>query len=106
VPLARSSAGRAVAACLPTADVHRLLGEAATDAELRVLDRVRERGWSEIDEELFPHTHSMAAALRRRDGTPIGAVMVAAPAFRLARADHTRVGQQVTAAAAEVMREG
>jgi IclR family acetate operon transcriptional repressor len=106
VPLAHSSAGRAVAASLPTADIPRLLGEAATDAELRVLDRVRERGWSEIDEALFPQTHSMAAALRRRDGTPIGAVMVAAPAFRLEGADHERVGQLVMAAADDVMRDG
>jgi DNA-binding IclR family transcriptional regulator len=106
VPLAHSSAGRAVAACLPTAEAQRLLGEAATEAELRVLDRVRERGWSEIDEELFPQTHSMAAALRSRDGAPVGAVMVAAPAFRLEGADHERVGQLVMAAAGSVMRDG
>jgi IclR family acetate operon transcriptional repressor len=105
VPLAHSSAGRAVAACLPIADAQRLLGEAATEAQLRVLDRVRERGWSEIDEELFPHTHSMAAALRREDGAPIGAVMVAAPAFRLRTSDHDRVGHSVMAAAAEIMSE-
>jgi IclR family acetate operon transcriptional repressor len=105
VPLARSSAGRAVAACLSRPDVVRLLGEAATEAEMRVLDGVRERGWSEIDEELFPHTHSMAAALRREDGTPIGAVMVAAPAFRLRTSDHDRIGQLVMAAAASVMQE-
>lgn len=106
VPVAHSSAGRAVAACLPTAEAQRLLGEAATDAELRVLDRVRERGWSEIDEELFPQTHSVAAPLRLRDGTPIGAVMVAAPAFRLAGADHERVGKLVMAAADAVMKDG
>ncbi len=106
VPLARSSAGRAVAACLPLAEAQHLLGEAATEAEMQVLDGVRERGWSEIDEELFPHTHSMAAALRREDGTPIGAVMVAAPAFRLRRSDHDRIGQLVMAAADAVMREG
>ena len=33
------------------------------EAELRVLDGVRERGWSEIDEELFPHTHSMGCGV-------------------------------------------
>jgi IclR family acetate operon transcriptional repressor len=106
VPLARSSAGRAVAACLSAAEAKHLLGDDATEAELRVLDGVRERGWSEIDEELFPHTHSMAAALHREDGTPIGAVMVAAPAFRLRSSDHQRVGQLVMAAAAAVMKEG
>lgn len=106
VPLARSSAGRAVAACLPRSEVALLLGEAATESEMRVLDGVRERGWSEIDEELFPHTHSMAAALRQEDGIPVGAVMVAAPAFRLRTSDHERVGQLVMAAAAAVMKGG
>jgi IclR family acetate operon transcriptional repressor len=103
IPLLASSAGRAVLSCLPAAQQAQLVGGAIPDEEERAIQAARRREWSTSSDETFPDTHSVAAPLRGADGSPYGALMVAAPAFRLGSAQLPAIGERLRAAARELL---
>lgn len=68
------------------------------------LKRVRSRGWSLDDEEIFPGLRCVAAPIFNLDGRVIAGVSVAGPTSRLTKDRLSEVSMKVMAAAAEVSR--
>ncbi len=95
IPILGSSAGRAVLSRLTPEERSRLLPGPLPAAELDALSAARDRGWSTSSDETFPDTHSVAAPLLASSGRVFGALMVAAPAFRLEDAQLSAAGQRV-----------
>lgn len=100
LPATVTSMGRVLLADLPedrlgctlaASDRAALTPRTRTDpAELREeIDRVREQGWSLVDEELEIGLRSIAAPLRDRAGRVVAAMNVSAPAGRVSL-DHLR----------------
>jgi DNA-binding IclR family transcriptional regulator len=80
-PAHLTSAGKALLAALPPADVARLV---APDSPLwQELERVREAGYGTNFEEREVGVSALAACVRDAAGAPLAAVAVAAPAGRL-----------------------
>jgi IclR family transcriptional regulator, pca regulon regulatory protein len=94
LPAYSTSMGRVLLADLPTEDLEAFLAtgpfEATTERtvtdpdELRtVVRRVREQGWSMVDQELEMGLRSISAPIRGADGRTIAALNVAAAAPRI-----------------------
>jgi IclR family acetate operon transcriptional repressor len=97
LPLRHSSAARAIAAYLP-ADELTALREIDPDLNERTLAEVRRRGWAINDREIVSDTRVVGAAVRRADGLPLGAVIVAAPTSRVGLDQMRRIGEHLAAA--------
>lgn len=107
--------GKAVLAHLDTSRLEKYLAEVRlhprtprtiTSAEaLRAdLKRVRTRGWSLDDEEIFPGLRCVAAPIFSLDGRVIAGVSVAGPTSRMPKDGLPGVSVKVMAAAAEISR--
>jgi len=92
-PAYATSMGRALIACgtesnleefVKTVDLHPLTEYTITDRETfhNELIRVRQRGWSLVDQELEEGLRSVAAPIRDARGQVVAAINVAAPARR------------------------
>lgn len=73
----------------------------ALRADLR---RVRSRGWSLDDEEIFPGLRCVAAPIFGLDGRVLAGVSVAGPTGRMPKDALPEVGRRVMAAAGEISR--
>jgi IclR family pca regulon transcriptional regulator len=94
LPAHATSMGRVLLADLPNADLEAFLsgGPFAAYTERTIVDpvelrtalrRVREQGWSMVDQELEMGLRSVAAPIRGADGRAVAAVNVAAAASRV-----------------------
>jgi IclR family acetate operon transcriptional repressor len=99
LPVPGSAAARAIAGCLPGAEVARLRAAHPGFDDDRSLERVRRRGWSVNDEEVQEGVRAVAAALAGPDGYPLGALVVCGPSDRMP-ADRMRECGRMAAAAA------
>jgi IclR family pca regulon transcriptional regulator len=92
-PAYATSMGRVLLAALPPAERREALGRAelrpmtastitSRDALERELDRVRERGWALVDQELEAGLRSIAAPVRGASGHVVAAVNLSAHASR------------------------
>ena len=102
LPYDGSSTGAAIAAWLPEAEL-RPLQAAHPALHDRRLDRVRQRGWADLDQELGPGVRAVAAAVAAPDGYPLGAMAVCGPANRISASDLPRLGAMVVEAAGQVL---
>lgn len=91
---------------LAASALERLTLHTITDPDLLRLElrRVRERGWSDAVEERELGVASIAAPIRRLDGTVIAAISVGAPVSRLGALQRRRYGPVVAEAAKAVSR--
>lgn len=116
LPTAVTSMGRVLMANAPVAlredflqqvDLPALTHFTITDRDaLRAeLDRVREQGWSLVDQELEEGLRSMAAPVRDASGRVVAAVNVAAPARRELAAGRSEFLDPLLAAAAAIERD-
>ena len=111
-PLHASANGKAILAHLPEADRQAYLaGDIATytrrtlssPRRLRAeLARVRRQGWARNRGEYVPDVAAVAAPIFSRDGRPIAAMSISAPADRLPEAKVPRAARLVGAAAREL----
>jgi IclR family acetate operon transcriptional repressor len=102
IPILASSAGRAILSGLPPAQRVQLAGGSLPDDERRAIEAAGVRGWSTSSDETFPDTHSVAAPLRGAGAAAYGALMVAAPAFRLNNEQLPAIGELLRAAVREL----
>ena len=107
--------GKAVLAHLDTDRLEKYLAEVrlhprtprtitSADALRSDLRRVRSRGWSLDDEEIFPGLRCVAAPLFGPDGRVLAGVSVAGPSSRMPRDGFPEVSVKVMAAASEISR--
>ena len=107
--------GKAILAHLEADQLERYLGEVTllprtprtiTDPHLLKQDlrRVRARGWSLDDEEIFPGLRCVAAPIFGFEGRVIAGVSVAGPASRMPKDSLPRFAAQVVAVAGEISR--
>ncbi|CAO5247906.1 IclR family transcriptional regulator [Frankia sp. AgKG'84/4] len=99
LPYLGSSAGRAVLSRQPDAEVRRALGVDAPAAELTEIAEARRRGWARSLGDVFTDANTVAAPVVDSAGFPLGAMVVAAPAYRLTADQLDPVGELVRAAA-------
>jgi IclR family acetate operon transcriptional repressor len=94
LPLPNSSAARAVAAYLPPDDVAALR---SIDPSLddQTLALVRRNGYALNDREITRDTYVVGAAVRRADGQPIAAIIIAAPSSRVDLQGIRRIGDHL-----------
>jgi DNA-binding IclR family transcriptional regulator len=113
VPLHASAAGKLALAALSRDELeawiagHPLTPYAAatvTDARAleRELDRVRRRGWAELVDELEDGHAALAVAVPSADKTPVAAVGISGPTFRLGRSRRRELLPLLQRAAAEL----
>lgn len=100
IPGSTSAAGRAVLARMTKSEQSAFLGEAPTKTTLAEVDRVRERGWSLNDGDIVAGATSVGAAIVDQDLRPIAAIVISAPAVRMATDTQSRLGALVANAAA------
>jgi IclR family transcriptional regulator, acetate operon repressor len=96
LPLRRSSAARAIAAHLPP-DELTALREIDPSLDEDTLIDVRRHGWAINDREIVDDARVVGVAVRRTDGPPLGAVIIAAPTSRMSLEDMQRVGARLAA---------
>jgi len=96
LPLSHSSAVRAVAAYL-SADELAALREIDPGLDEEILADVRRKGWAINDREIVDDARVVGTAVRRVDGAPLAAVIIAAPTSRMSREDMQRVGEHLAA---------
>jgi IclR family acetate operon transcriptional repressor len=96
LPLPRSSAVRAVAAHLPP---HELAALRKIDPSLDddILTDVRRNGWAINDREIVDDARVVGTAVRRGDGLPLAAVIIAAPTSRMSLEDMRCIGEHLAA---------
>jgi IclR family acetate operon transcriptional repressor len=94
LPLRHSSAARAVAAYVPS-DQLAALREIDSSLDERTLTEVRRRGWAINDREIVSDTRVVGTAVRRADGLPLAAVIIAAPTSRVGLDDMRRIGDHL-----------
>ena len=112
LPFQSTASGAAVLACLPEAEVARILSgpipsrlpAAATDAAgIRArMALVYLRGWAETVSTFEQDVQGMAVPLFNAGGTCIGALAVAAAAPRMTPDLHSRIVAELTRAGAEI----
>jgi IclR family acetate operon transcriptional repressor len=68
------------------------------------LRRIRARGWSFDDEEIFPGLRCVAAPIFGLDGRAVAGISVAGPVTRMPKDSLSRFSSQVVAAALEISR--
>jgi IclR family acetate operon transcriptional repressor len=96
LPLRHSSAARAVAAYLPREELA-ALREIDASLDERTLSEVRRRGWAINDREIVSDARVVGTPVRRADGLPLAAVIIAAPTSRVGL-DHMRhIGEHLAA---------
>ena len=91
---------------LSTVTLHARTPRTITDRELLRddLKRVRARGWSLDDEEIFPGLRCVAAPIFNFDGRVIAGISVAGPVSRMPKDSLPKFTTRVTTAAAEISR--
>lgn len=114
MPVHAVSAGRAIIAFLPNAELARLLDgdlEALTphtitnpQALRAELDRVRKQGYATAFEELEEGLNALAAPVRNHEAQVIASVSVSGPASRLTRERISQVAPQVIQTAEQISR--
>jgi len=102
LPFVGSSAGRAVLSRSAEETVRRILGDDPDPAELREIAHARRRGWARSRGEVFDEANTVAAAVVDVAGAPLGAVVLAAPAYRLTGDRLESAGELVRAAAEQL----
>ncbi|WP_088009388.1 IclR family transcriptional regulator [Indiicoccus explosivorum] len=96
LPAYASSMGQMLLACLPEEELHKVLDEtpfkkytentiADKESMMEELDKVRERGWAGVDQQLEQGLRSIAVPIRRGDGSVIAAINCSAHAGRVSR---------------------
>jgi len=101
-PAVASSAGLAVAAFLEGDDRDRLLGADRSEGLDDTLAEVRRRGFAMQFGSVRSDIHTVAAPVFDRNGAPIAAVGLSAPAERLNKTDALRLGRLAAEAVEEV----
>ena len=112
-PLHSTALGKAMLACLPEAEVRRILLESNRErrtehtvysipALLMDLEQARDAGYAVDNEENEPGARCVAAAIRSRGGRPLAALSIAAPTQRLAVTEFQRIGQSLQHACAQL----
>lgn len=102
LPIVGSSGGRAVLSRASEEMVRRILGDSPDPRELREIAFARSRGWARSRGEVIEEANTVAAAVVDVAGAPLGAVVIAAPAYRLAGEQLEAAGELVRAAAEEL----
>jgi IclR family acetate operon transcriptional repressor len=94
LPLRHSSAARAVAAHARSDELADLR-QIDPSLDERTLSEVRRRGWAINDREIVSDTRVVGTAVRRADGLPLAAVIIAAPTSRVGPDDMRRIGEHL-----------
>lgn len=102
MPPDSSASGKAVLAALDASARETLLGRPPSADLVKELDTVARRGYATNIGEVDAGANSVAAAVLGTDRRPVGALVVAAPAFRLRQRQMARVGAMVSGAAADL----
>lgn len=97
IPSTTSAAGQAILAAMTDDDIVAFLGRAPSGDERHDLDEVRRLGWSR--NEHLVGVASVGAAIVDRQGRPLGALAVSAPAERFPPRSLPEHGARVAAAA-------
>jgi IclR family acetate operon transcriptional repressor len=103
LPLLGSAAGRAIAAHLPPDDARRLLGDADADevaAQTAAVAAVRRRGYATNIGDVEEGINTVGAAVLDGGGFPLGALVIAAPSYRMDDEQVRSYGRLVSRAAA------
>ena len=103
LPLRHSSALRAIAAYLPSAEVDELRKVDPDLDEQSLADTLR-RGWALNDREITPDTRVAGAAILAAGNHPLGALIVCAPTSRVDLDSIHAIGARVARAAEQASR--
>jgi IclR family acetate operon transcriptional repressor len=95
LPLRHSSAARAVGAHLPP-DQLAALRAIDPSVDERALADVRRKGWAINDREIVDDARVVGTAVRSADGSPLAAVIIAAPTSRVSLDEMRRIGEHLT----------
>jgi IclR family acetate operon transcriptional repressor len=93
LPLLHSSASRAIAAHLPADELGALRRAHPRFDDDQTLAAVRRRGWALNDREIVEEARVVGAPVLNRDGYPLAAVIVCAPASRVGLTRSNEIGQ-------------
>lgn len=115
-PLARGAHGKVFAACMPEAEVRRILraqgitrytGKTVVDVEtyLHDLKRISDLGFGFDDEEVERGVRSLAAPVRDSSGKVIASLGVSAPSFLIPTSSVLSLGKAVKEIAAQLSAE-
>lgn len=113
-PAHATSSGKALLAALPPPQVPQLLGPTlatftdntiADEAELAAeLERVRDKGWASVCEELEVGLNAIGAPVRDSTGKVVAALSVSGPAYRLKPSRFEEVAAMTMLAATQISR--
>ena len=88
-----SATARAILPYLPESEQGRLLGGAVTPAQRKEFAATRERGYAVNDGDIEPSAVALASAILDRQGQPMGALVLTAPAERLDPKRRVEIGR-------------